>query len=94
MDTKQVNSWVAELPKQVKVIVTYPCRLQPIESYIGKKYKYGEKLTMEKEDAIEAIGLKRVVLEKDFNADKYPCPKSKIRGDKEDVKTPPKSPVK
>ena len=72
-----VNENLNTLPKQVKVVVIFPCRLAPADQYTAKECKYGEKITLQKDDAIEAIGHKRVVLESVYNPKDYPEPETK-----------------
>jgi len=70
---------IDNLPKQVEVVVIYPCRLIPVDSFSAKEYKYGDKVTISREDAYEAIGLKRVVMAKEYDKAKYPEPVNKSR---------------
>jgi hypothetical protein len=75
-----------KLPKQVELVVIYPCRLTPVDSFTTKEFKHGDKVTVSREDAYEAIGVKRAVLAKTFTKEKYPAPQNKIR---EKIEAPP-----
>jgi hypothetical protein len=90
---KDGNVSAKDFPKQVKVVVIFPCRLVPVDQYQAKEYKYGEKVTLSKDDALEALGHKRVALEADYKADDYPEPinkKPKVKPKPEVPKVPVK----